>query len=73
MPAEKTEFKGNPMICLRRSDIDRYPMQFGVSKAKLILDHIEEIKKFVAGEELTKEPEKTEKEIKKEEKDGEFI
>jgi len=73
MPVEMTEFKGNKMIILRRSDEDRYPFQFGLSKAKLVLDHIDEIEKFVRGEEVGVEPEKSEEEIKKAEKDGEFI
>ncbi|MFA5137634.1 MAG: hypothetical protein WC728_00255 [Elusimicrobiota bacterium] len=41
------EFKGNKTIVLKRSDDDRFPFQFGVSKAALILEHIEDIKKFV--------------------------
>ena len=66
MPAEMTEFKGNKMIRLRRSDEDKYPFQFGLSKAKLVLAHIEDIKKFVNGEELEEEP-------RKEPKEGEFM
>jgi len=74
MSAEMTEFKGNKMIQLRRSNDDRYPFQFGLSKAKLVLDHIDEIEKFVRGEEFKNETEeKTDEEIKKAEKDGEFI
>ncbi|MBI5624327.1 MAG: hypothetical protein HY924_11155 [Elusimicrobia bacterium] len=41
------EFKGNKMIILKRNPDDKYPFQFGVSKAKLVLEHIEDIKKFV--------------------------
>ncbi|MEK6567529.1 MAG: hypothetical protein AABZ27_02165 [Candidatus Omnitrophota bacterium] len=44
---EKSEYKGNPIIVIKRSEDDKYPFSFGVSKAKLILDNIEEIKKFV--------------------------
>jgi len=74
MSAGLTEFKGNKMIQLRRSNDDRYPFQFGLSKAKLVLDHIDEIEKFVRGEEFKNETEeKTDEEIKKAEKDGEFI
>jgi hypothetical protein len=40
-------FKGNNVIQLYRTEQDPYPFSFGVSKAKLILKHIEEIKKFV--------------------------
>jgi hypothetical protein len=44
---EKSEFKGKPIIILRRNPEDKFPFSFGVSKAKLILEHLEEIKKFV--------------------------
>jgi len=42
------EFKGNKMIILKRNAEDKFPFQFGVSKATLVLEHIEDIKKFVA-------------------------
>lgn len=44
---ERTEFKGNPIIVLKRDENDKFPFSFGLSKAKLILENIEEIKKFV--------------------------
>jgi len=44
---EESEFKGNPMIVLKNDEEDKFPFQFGVKKAKLILENIEEIKKFV--------------------------
>lgn len=44
---ERGEYKGKPLIIIRRSEDDKYPFSFGVSKAKLILENIEEIKKFV--------------------------
>jgi len=43
----ESEFKGNPMIVIKNSEEDQYPFQFGVKKAKLVLENIEEIKKFV--------------------------
>ena len=43
----ESEFKGNPMIVIKMSEEDQFPFQFGVKKAKLILENIEEIKKFV--------------------------
>ncbi|MBI4055321.1 MAG: hypothetical protein HY402_04220 [Elusimicrobia bacterium] len=46
--AKESEFKGNPVLVLTRSPEDRFPFQFGLSKARLILEHIEDIKKFVA-------------------------
>jgi hypothetical protein len=51
---EESEFKGNPMIVLRRAAEDRFPFQFGLSKAKLVLESIEEIKAWVAKQEAGK-------------------
>jgi len=48
MITERSEFKGKPLLVLKRSDEDPYPFSFGLSKAKLLLENIEEIKKFVA-------------------------
>lgn len=42
------EFKGNKMIVLKRNAEDKFPFQFGVSKAALILEHVDDIRKFVA-------------------------
>jgi len=42
------EFKGNKMIVLKRNEEDKYPFQFGLGKAALVLEHIEDIRKFVA-------------------------
>ncbi len=44
---EKTVFKGNPVIILKRNENDKYPMSFGLSKARLILENLEEVQKFV--------------------------
>ena len=44
---EKGEFKGNPLLVLKRNENDKYPFSFGVSKARLILEHIEDIEAFV--------------------------
>lgn len=44
---EESEFKGNKMLVIKTNEEDKYPFQFGVKKAKLILEKIEEIKKFV--------------------------
>lgn len=43
----ESEFKGNPMIVLKNDEDDQFPFQFGLKKAKLVLENIEEIKKFV--------------------------
>lgn len=43
----ESEFKGNAMIVIKNDEEDKYPFQFGLKKAKLVLENIEEIKKFV--------------------------
>lgn len=48
MAASESEYKGNAMLVLTQGADDRFPFQFGVKKAKLILEHLEEIKQFVA-------------------------
>ncbi|MFQ5597991.1 MAG: hypothetical protein ACE5GK_08070 [Nitrospiria bacterium] len=47
MPAKESEFKGNPLLVLSRGDEDKFPFQFGLQKAKLIMEHLEDIKQFV--------------------------
>lgn len=45
--AEVGEFKGKKVIILKRKEQDEFPFQFGVKKALLVLEHIEDIRKFV--------------------------
>jgi len=47
MPVEFDEFKGHKLIVLKRSPDDRYPLKFGLRKARLIVENFEAIKKFV--------------------------
>ena len=47
MPVKYEEFKGHPMIALLKDEDDEYPFRFGVGKAKLILENIDAIRKFV--------------------------
>ena len=47
---EYREYKGNKVIVLKRDENDRFPFSFGKSKAKLIVDNFEEIKKFAEEE-----------------------
>ncbi|MBO4556380.1 MAG: hypothetical protein J5706_06430 [Elusimicrobiales bacterium] len=47
MIVEKTEYKGQPVLILKRNENDKYPFSFGLSKARLIIEGIEDIKKFV--------------------------
>jgi len=44
---ERSEFKGKPVIIIKRDENDKYPFTFGMSKARLILENLEEIKRFV--------------------------
>ncbi len=45
---ERSEYKGKPVLILKRSEDDRFPFSFGLNKAQMILENLEEIKKFVA-------------------------
>jgi len=47
MVSERSEYQGKPILILKRSADDKYPFSFGVSKAKMVIENIEEIKKFV--------------------------
>jgi hypothetical protein len=44
---ERSEFKGKPILVIKRNENDQYPFSFGLSKAKLILENIDEIRNFV--------------------------
>jgi len=43
----ESEYKGNPMLVIKSTPEDKFPFQFGVKKARLILAHVEDIRKFV--------------------------
>jgi len=47
MTVEVEEYNGNPVIAIKRDEDDNYPFRFGLRKAQLILENIDEIKKFV--------------------------
>jgi hypothetical protein len=47
MVAERSNFKGSNVLILKKNEDDKYPFSFGVAKAKMILENIEEIKKFI--------------------------
>ncbi len=44
---ERGEFKGKPILILKRDENEKFPFSFGLSKARLILENFDEIKKFV--------------------------
>ena len=52
---ERSEFKGKPVLIIKRDENDKYPFSFGMTKARLILENIEEIKKFVMDNEKDSE------------------
>ena len=45
--ASESEYKGNPMLVLKNSPEDKFPFQFGLKKAKLVVEHIEDVRRFV--------------------------
>jgi hypothetical protein len=44
---EKSDYKGKPILILKRNEEDKYPFSFGLGKAKLIIENFAEIQKFV--------------------------
>jgi hypothetical protein len=53
---EFSEFKGKKVIILKRNAEDKYPVSFGAGKAKMIVDNIDAIKKFVQDNPLPVRP-----------------
>ncbi|MBI4211578.1 MAG: hypothetical protein HY540_02975 [Deltaproteobacteria bacterium] len=53
---EESEYKGSPVLVLKNTQEDRYPFSFGVKKAKLMLEHLEDIKQFVQKHDKEKAP-----------------
>jgi hypothetical protein len=51
MIAERSTYQGNKMIVLKKHENDKYPFSFGLAKAKLVVEGIEEIKKFIQEQE----------------------
>lgn len=47
VPAEIGSYEGKPMIILRRHEGDKYPFQFQIGKARLIVQNMEAILQFV--------------------------
>ena len=46
--ASESEFKGNPMLVLKNDPNDKFPFQFGMKKAKLIMAHLDDIRAFIS-------------------------
>ena len=47
MLVERSEFKGRPMLVIKNGEEDKFPFSFGLTKAKKILECVDDIKKFV--------------------------
>lgn len=47
---EYGEYKGKPVLTLKKNEDDRFPFSMGKAKAKLIIENIEEVKKFASEE-----------------------
>jgi hypothetical protein len=60
LPAEVGEYKGSAILTIFTGNNPNYKFSFGVSKAKAILNYLEDIKKFVEEHE-NKEKEKEKK------------
>jgi hypothetical protein len=54
MPAKIGSFKGKPTLTLKRAeaDPDAFGFTFGIAKAELILQHLDEIKRFAASSQI---------------------
>jgi hypothetical protein len=48
MIVEESEYKGKPMLVLKKNEQDKFPFQFGLTKAQIMVEAIESIKTFVA-------------------------
>ena len=48
MIIEESEFKGNKTLVLKKTAEDNYPFSFGLTKAKMIVEAIDDIKAFIA-------------------------
>lgn len=51
MIVERSEYKGKPILVIKRSEDEKFPFSFGLAKAKMVLESLEEIRKFVADNE----------------------
>jgi len=56
MTVERSEYKGKAILVIKRGDDDKFPFSFGLSKAKMILENLDEIRKFVEDEGIKSSP-----------------
>ena len=55
--AQESEYKGSPVLILSQGPEDRFPFSFGIRKARLILDHYDDIASFVGRHDVKQETE----------------
>lgn len=48
---EFDEYKGRELMVLKGGETDRYPFKFGLKKAKLMVEHIDDVRKWVEEQE----------------------
>lgn len=54
MHVEEGMYEGKPVLTLKRKADDKYGFTFGFGKAKMVLEAIEDVKKFVEKQENQK-------------------
>ena len=64
MIIEEGEYKGSPVLTIKKDELDKYPFSFGYAKAKMMVDNIDRIKEFVAKCESAKAASKVNESIK---------
>lgn len=60
LPATISEYKGNPIISLPLGNNERYSFSFGLTKAKAIMEYLDDIKGFIEKMEAKESAESTE-------------
>ena len=53
MIIEESEYKGKPVLVMKRDETDKFPFSFGMAKAKMILENLQAIRDFVAKHETS--------------------
>jgi hypothetical protein len=47
MITETSEYKGSPVFVIKRDQDDKFPFSFGLAKARMMVENIKEIEKFI--------------------------
>jgi hypothetical protein len=43
----EADYKGKPLLVIQQVPDDKFPFQFGLKKAQLVLAHLDDIRRFV--------------------------